>query len=325
MTETPDAARGSDHRRPPFCFQTHDALDIIRAHFTGATRSTALAVYMTFTEVANRRGGADARDGFRATRKTIASHAGVGVNTLDRYVRSFEELGLLEVVREKIGEVNLPNRWAIVDAPGSDVTPLAPPQTLGSPTGGALRARSSPEPKNPVSEETPLVPPSAEVAVISPVNRPASVSRRPVSDSEYSLACQVLLSFNEQAGTRFRGVEEVRKIIGRIREHPDLTYYDHVDVIRRVLAAPWWDGPTSPSVIYGNGSIFERSLHTEDQGSAGVTMKPADAAEYGKTWGPGTPFETPGAARAEAARLEQERDLLDAEAETVDGDYEEIL
>lgn len=105
----------TDARRPPFCFQTQPALDLIRDHFEGAKRSTALAVYLVLTETANRIGGAEARTGFRESRATIAESVGVSVDTLDRYVSTFIKIGLLEVEREQMEGVNLPNRWILLD------------------------------------------------------------------------------------------------------------------------------------------------------------------------------------------------------------------
>ena len=131
--------RIEDRRRPPFCFQTHATLDAIREHFTGAKRATAIAVYVCLTEAANRNGGAPARDGFRAARKEIAQLAGVSVDTLDRYVAEFEQIGVLAVERSKIGDVNLPNSWALVDPPGAP--PSRTRAATPSRTRAALRAR----------------------------------------------------------------------------------------------------------------------------------------------------------------------------------------
>lgn len=119
-----------DRRRPAFCFQTHEALDLIREHFEGARLTTALAVYLGLTEAANRSGGAEARDGFRATRKEIAARVGLSVDTLDRYAREFEEIGLIEVERKTAGTVNLPNVWVLNDSP-------APPSRTGAATPAA--------------------------------------------------------------------------------------------------------------------------------------------------------------------------------------------
>jgi hypothetical protein len=115
----PDGAV-KDGRRPPFCYQTLGALAAIRAQFVGSRRATALAVYLTLTEVANAHGGAAGRNGFEATRKELAESAGVSVPTLDRYAKLLSTAGVLAVERRMIGSVNLTNLWVITD-------PSAPP------------------------------------------------------------------------------------------------------------------------------------------------------------------------------------------------------
>jgi hypothetical protein len=147
MTEASDgAAPVQDGRRPPFCYQTHDALAVIREHFTGAKLTTALAIYLSMTEAANRAGGAEARAGFRATRNEIASAAGISADTLDRYVSTFTKVGLIEARRESVGKVHMPNVWVLLDP--SPVPPLAAPvRGGGSRTGAAqgLRRKATAE------------------------------------------------------------------------------------------------------------------------------------------------------------------------------------
>ncbi len=314
MTEISDVASGTDRRRPPFCFQTHDALDLIREHFTGGARSTALAIYLTMTEIANRKGGAEARSGFRATRKQIASHAGVGVTTFDRYVRDFEALGLIEITRERVGEVNLPNRWALIDSPsetGPGDDPLVAPVGGGAPVPVPLRARSSSEEEKTFEEDPPVAPPSTEVALVHPANRPLTVNKKPVTNDEYDLASDVLAAFNAAAGTRYSSRLVFEKIIRRIREHPEVTLEHHRAIIANNFADPWWKDNPAPEVIYGNASIFERSAHK--QPAADGAVSPEDAATYGTEWGPGTDFTTAAAARAARSSRFAGADVVDAE------------
>lgn len=133
-----------DQRRQPFCYQTHAALDLIRASFEGSKRSVAIAIYVALTETANREGGAAARDGFQARRDVVAEHAGVSLATLDRYMPRFIEIGLVEVLKRKAGAFNLPNVWTLIDpqseAPGRTGSP-------GKPHSAPPRARSSSEAK----------------------------------------------------------------------------------------------------------------------------------------------------------------------------------
>jgi hypothetical protein len=134
----PDSAGAvREARRPPFCFQTLDATAAIRERFDGVRRGTAIAIYATLTEVANEIGGADARESFEATRKRIAEMVGISVDTLDRYVRILEQIGLIAVERRTAGSVNLPNVWHLCDPPGR--TGAATPGR----TGAALRARAA--------------------------------------------------------------------------------------------------------------------------------------------------------------------------------------
>ncbi|MFL5313052.1 MAG: hypothetical protein ACJ79H_21680 [Myxococcales bacterium] len=151
-----------DYRRPAFCYQTHDALDLIASEFSGAKLATARSVYVALTEHANRRGGAAARGGFEAPRSEIAESSGVSVDTLDRYIASLVKLGLVSIERRKVGKVNLPNVWALVDA-AAGAPPSRTGAARGSRTGAAPRARdSSSEPKKGPEEEPPLPPPPAE-------------------------------------------------------------------------------------------------------------------------------------------------------------------
>lgn len=243
----------TDDRRAPFCFQTHGALDAIRSHFEGPKRTTAIAIYVALTETANRNGGASVRENFRASRKEVAERAGVSVDTLDRYVGGFAEIGLLEVERERVGSVNLANRWSLREpdrtgAPPSRTGAATPSRTdaaTPSRTGAARTTRS----------ELQEVPKEEVTALI-----PAKVDRRPVSPAEGSLAVAVLAEWNGQAGQKLTSRDWISKIVMRIREYPDLRVEDHAHVIATALANPWWKGPANPSVVYGSGAQFERSI-----------------------------------------------------------------
>lgn len=91
------------------------------------------------------------------------------------------------------------------------------------------------------------------------------VSGRKVRRGEAQLAFEIMATFNRLAGTKYRAASFYRGIIGRIREHTELTSSDHVAIIRRRLDHPWWKGKPTPNVIYGNASVFERTLHENEQ------------------------------------------------------------
>ena len=89
---------------------------------------------------------------------------------------------------------------------------------------------------------------------------PITVDRKPVTAEEAQLAAMILHAWNTVTGQHLRAKEWLGKIVMRVREHPELTRRDHEEIIRRALADPWWKGDPSPSVVYGNGAVFERAM-----------------------------------------------------------------
>jgi hypothetical protein len=90
--------------------------------------------------------------------------------------------------------------------------------------------------------------------------KPAKVDHHPVTDHEWQLTTRIVEAFNNVADTRFTPPAWARPIIMRLREHPELDLPEHEHVIDRALQDPWWKGPASPSVIYGNAALFERCI-----------------------------------------------------------------
>ena len=142
----------------------------------------------------------------------------------------------------------------------------------------------TPEPslKQPSIEKQPtpsISPPSVRsengkhpAVIVTRKNR--SVDRKPVSHEEDVLARDVLLRWNESASQSLSSQDWINKIILRIREHPELTLDDHSFVIEKNLEDPWWKGAPNPSVVYGSGAQFERSIiaagSSERNGSQGA-------------------------------------------------------
>jgi Helix-turn-helix domain len=90
---------------------------------------------------------------------------------------------------------------------------------------------------------------------------PRSVAGKVVSSLEHEMASAILAAFNDAAGKSFGGQEWRRSIIMRLREHPELEAADHQSIIARQFEHPWWSGDPTPSVIYGNGAVFDRALN----------------------------------------------------------------
>lgn len=96
------------------------------------------------------------------------------------------------------------------------------------------------------------------------------VDRKSVSAQEDELAHSVLGFWNQQTAQSLQSKDWLAKIVMRAREHPELTPTDHHHVICHALEHPWWKGPASPSVVYGNGAQFERSMMACRNGNGGA-------------------------------------------------------
>lgn len=119
------------------------------------------------------------------------------------------------------------------------------------------------------SPASPLVEPPIGTTLSSRV--PAKVDRKATTKVERDLSAAVLEEWNRQTGQKLTSGDWLAKVVMRIREYPDLTVGDHAAVIAASLASPWWKGDPSPSVVYGNGAIFEKSLACRDRAPAAAT------------------------------------------------------
>jgi len=133
-----------------------------------------------------------------------------------------------------------------------------------------------------------------------PISPPAKVDRKQVSTTEADLAVAVLSEWNRQAGQNLRSRDWLAKIVMRVREYPDLALVDHAHVIAATLAAPWWKGDATPSVVYGNGAQFERSILT------------AAARTNGQPTGPDRSRVNPAGGPTPDALIERARALAEA-------------
>ncbi len=96
---------------------------------------------------------------------------------------------------------------------------------------------------------------------------PVTVDRHRLTAEEWRMARTIMAEWNMLAGTEFhltgtrgKATEHLKRIVGRIRENPEVTLDRHIEVVRYNCAHPWWQGkPTTIGVIYGP-QAFPRCL-----------------------------------------------------------------
>jgi DNA-binding transcriptional MocR family regulator len=190
------------------------------------------------------------------SRREIAAKISVSETTVKKAVGELERAGAVERRERVVDGTQQPNEYVLRrDPPGSEYDP---PGSGSAPS----RASSRGEAREP-NERPPVGPPIG------------SVDRVPVTTGEHAMALLILDAFNDIFGTTLRSVDHLRKIIMRIREYPEMTLPQHRDVIARNARSPWWKGKATPSVIYGNGALFERAMLVEPEDGP---LSAADAA-----------------------------------------------
>lgn len=258
----------------------------------------AIRLYVVLGRYADEDG--DARVG----KSKLMARLGCARSTLDAAVADLATVGALDVepVHRDDGSSGA-NRYTLHWAETED-SRVAPSDV---PVGGSSGGPGPLFEVRPTFEEhtdPPTVPPSGSAPATRPASRPEKVDRRVVTDSEFALAIATLVEFNRQAGTRYASKDFVAKIVMRHREHPSLDTTDHARVIAAALRDPWWSGPPSPSVVYGNAALFEKCVHATaaaESAPGGRALTPDEVAAYGITWGPGTEHDSLAASERAAA------------------------
>lgn len=105
--------------------------------------------------------------------------------------------------------------------------------------------------------------PSREPSVSSSTTGwlPQSVGGRSVTDQEREWTDTLLDVFNAETGKRFAGKEWRAMVVRRLREHLDVGLDELVEMVKHQCAHPWWEGDPTPSVIFGNGRVFDMALN----------------------------------------------------------------
>jgi len=96
---------------------------------------------------------------------------------------------------------------------------------------------------------------------------------RPVPERRAMDACDLLTLFSTRTGhtlPRFNrdgsASESLKRVIGALTTHDDITFDHWVLTLEAVLANPWWgDGPASIGVVFGP-KVVEQNLANPDHG-----------------------------------------------------------
>jgi hypothetical protein len=184
------------------------------------------------------------------SRKTLAEKLGVSTDTLDRVIKELVVANAVEVVPryDEHGDRE-PNGYHLLST--------IPGLRRGGRTDAAGGGRTGAAPNTQIellSEKNSSSPKRAGRA-------PTQVNGKKVTADEEQFAIEVLDAFNEITGKKFAAKETLGKIIRSRRDHPELDVAAHRRIIEQQIAAPWWTGDVSPSVIYGNGPLFDRAVN----------------------------------------------------------------
>lgn len=191
-------------------------------------------------------------------------------------IRALEAVGLVRTRRRGRGMTNVYILLAPRAARGSGLNTSRPESR------SALDRNEVPTKKKQLKKtQVPTTPAKGEqigfggmTAETVPDKLVKTVAKKRVTDEEYAMAEAVLATYNAvfQPTRAFAGKAWLQDIIGRIREHPELSLADHRAVMEKMHRNPWWKDSPTPGVVYGNGKVFDRSLNAQD--------KPQDATDW---------------------------------------------
>lgn len=94
-----------------WCWQDKDTLELIRDNFNGHRVTTALAIYLSLTELASNQGS----DELQAYYSQIAKLSGKSTSTAKFYCNQFIKIGILTKENRKVDDkTNLSNKWSLL-------------------------------------------------------------------------------------------------------------------------------------------------------------------------------------------------------------------
>lgn len=191
-------------------------------------------------------------------RKLLASKLDWSGDTLDRAKAELEKAGAISVERvPRTGQIPM-NVYTIH---------RVSPGTRKAAAQGSKQVAAKVRVGGNAAETLPLMDESSssspETKKAKPTSRlPKTVGGQKVTEAEHDLVDALLARFNERAGGKsYSGKEWREAIVRRLREHSGMTADEHLGLIDRQFERPWWKGDATPSVIWGNGRVFDRAVN----------------------------------------------------------------
>lgn len=125
-------------RLPKFLWISRDAASRLLAAFPGdGERSTAWSIYAALALLSSKQSRGD-HQGIEASRREVATTAGVNVRTLDAYVKRMVTAGLVKVDHRRRGGLNLPNVWSLLEADVSSEMSSLPSEMSSLPLANSV-------------------------------------------------------------------------------------------------------------------------------------------------------------------------------------------
>lgn len=182
--------------------------------------------------------------------KNLAVECEMARSTCQKKIEKLVALGIVEVIpRYGSDGEQLANGYRIL-RPGD---PARIPGTGGATPGEAGGATPG--------EAAGTVKGSTSSSDKSTARLPKSVGGQKVTEAEHDMVDALLVRFNQKAGAKFAGREWRESIVRRMREHPEVVLGEHLLLIDKQFERPWWKDDPTPSVIWGNGRVFDRALN----------------------------------------------------------------
>lgn len=250
----------------PFVWQSLYALDVIEERFEGRALTTALAIYVGLTRLANER--AEGGTSFKAEQREVAARSGVSERTVREYAPRLEAAGVVDLERHD----GAAHGWNLREPEPRQELPTPPAGAAGVPrqeipgtpaAAAGVHIQEEEGKKTTTSSSTADIPDALVEDAGALLRQKRRVDGKVVTEEEMAVAAHALDEFNAQSGSEFGLGAHLTALVMRIRERPSMDAEKHRRLVQSAWRLRWWERqggkrrrPT-PAVIYGHSGVFE--------------------------------------------------------------------